>query len=313
MKKITQNLLLLTAASLFVLTSCGEDDETPLPAEPNLNVSATSGVDSENASTLTNGGSVPQGDSVYFSISLTALGGIDNLRAGSQIISAADLGLESGATAGSVNLFQTTASATVGSTVSSQFVLIDDVDQRDTVVFEYTIAEPRSPEVQTSTQVLIGGFQNSTLGSFYDAVADSVFTSANALQNDEDIDLLFYYSDVALYTIAALDNPEADATIEAQTGGDLDNFDPQNPTRFKTFLTAPDFDGVVTAADLQSAYAGDADLSGESRITMLSDGDIFGFVLASSRGDKVGLIKVVATTGTAGTDRAIEIEVKIEP
>ncbi|MEM6642440.1 MAG: hypothetical protein AAF616_05645 [Bacteroidota bacterium] len=313
MKKFTQNLLLLTAASLLVF-SCGEDEEPTLPSSPILLVSASAGPDSGSTSILLDGGSVPQGDSVFYSLDLNAAGGIDNLRVGTQILSATDLGLQSGETTAEVtSLFQLTASATPGAAVSTQFVLVDDSDQRDTVVFEYTIADPRSPEVQSSTQILIGGFQNATLGSFYNAVEDSVYTSADALMNDEKIDLLFYYSSAANYTIAALDNPEADATIEAQTGGDLDNFDPQNPTRFKTFLTAPDFDGVSTLAELESAYAGDADLSTQSRITDLNVGDIFGFILASSRGDKVGLIKVVATTGTQGSDRAIEIEVKIAP
>ena len=192
-----------------------------------------------------------------------------------------------------------------------EFEGVDDAGQvSETLSFSVNVT---SPAVNSASAVLIGGFQNSTLGSFYDAVEDSVYTSANALMNDEKIDFLFYYSDVALYTIAALDNAEADATIESQTGGDLDNFDPQNPTRFSTFLTAPDFDAVTNVAELIEAFEGDKDLAGESRITMLETGDVFAFILPTERGNRVGLVKVTATSGTAGSDRAIEIEVKIEP
>ena len=306
MRKFTQNLLLLTAASLFIF-SCGEDEE-PTFAAPSVSVSAT--VD---GSPVTSGADVIAGSEIVFSVTVTAPGGVNGLTSGTQSFNRTELGADPGDTQGSITFQpQALGADLAGQTVSWDFQGVDDAGQlSETVTFTVNVT---SPAVNSFTAILLGGFQNLTLGSFYDAMEDSVYTSSNALMNDEKIDLLFYYSDAAQYTIAALDNPEADATIEAQTtNGDLDNFDPQNPTRFKTFLTAPDFDAVSTVADLENAYAGDADLADQSRIPTLAVGDIFGFVLAEGRGEKIGLIEVVATTGSAGTDRAIEIAVKIEP
>ncbi|MEQ8906367.1 hypothetical protein [Ekhidna sp.] len=305
MKLFTIACLLATV----IITSCGKDDE-PTAALPSVSVSAT--VDGE---ALANGGDVSVGSSVVLNITVNAPGGVNGLDVNGDSYNRSELGAEAGDTSGSLTLnISAPTEGDIGATASFEIEAVDDLGQTSTVVtFTYTIIAAPSPDVNHFEQVLIGGFLNSTLGSFYDAVEDVVYNSDDAQMNDEKIDLLFYYAETPMYTIAALDNPEADVTIGQQTGGDLDNFDPQNPTRFKTFLTAPDFDAIQTVADLESAYAGDAATSGESRVTQLAAGAVFGFELAESRGSKKGLIKVTETSGTSGSDRAITIEVKIVP
>ncbi|MEM7298493.1 MAG: hypothetical protein AAF391_09545 [Bacteroidota bacterium] len=305
MKKITQNLLFALAGTLF-LFSCGEDDEPVAVDIPSVNVTA-----SVDGTAISSGDEVVVGSEVSFNVSITAPGGVNGLDLNGTSYSRTQLGAEAGDTQANITITSTLGETALGNTVSFEFEAVDDAGQVSTTV-TFTI-DVVSPAVNSYTQVLIGGFLNSTLGSFYNAVENIVYTSNDATTNAASVDLLFYYADTPGYTIAALDNAEAEATISSQTGGTLANFDPQNPTRFKTFLTAPDFDAVSTVAELQNAYAGDAASSDESRVTGLAQGNIFGFVLATARGEKVGIIRVTETTGTQGSDRAIEIEVKIEP
>lgn len=304
MKRITQNLLFALAGTLF-LFSCGGDDE-PTVDVPSVTVTAT--VD---GTTISSGDEVVVGSTITFNVSITAPGGVNGLDVNGTSFSRTQLGAEAGDTQASFTITSTLEETLLGATVTTSFEAVDDAGQVSTTV-TFTV-DVVSPPVNSYSQVLIGGFLNSTLGSFYNAVENIVYTSNDATTNAASVDLLFYYADTPGYTIAALDNAEAEATINSQTGGTLANFDPQNPTRFKTFLTAPDFDAVSTIADLQNAYAGDADLSDQSRVTGLAQGNIFGFVLATARGQKVGIVRVTETTGSQGSDRAIEIEVKIEP
>ena len=72
MRKFTQNLLLLTAASLFIF-SCGEDEEPTFDA-PSVSVSAT--VDGV---AVTSGSDVVSGSEIVVSVTVNAPGGVNGL------------------------------------------------------------------------------------------------------------------------------------------------------------------------------------------------------------------------------------------
>ena len=132
-----------------------------------------------------------------------------------------------------------------------------------------------------------------------DAIENVVFSFTNAILNTEKVDLLFYHQNTPGYTIAAIDNLEADIAIEAQTSnGDLNNFSTQNQTRFKTYSGNPNFDGIRSVTELENAYSGATSSTGLSRVTNLTTNDIFGVQLASSRGGRIGIIRVIETLGT---------------
>ena len=201
---------------------------------------------------------------------------------------------------------------TVGTT-SLEIYAMDDLNQiSNTLIYYFNIVRS-SPKVQSATQLLIEGFPNSDfLGSFYDVIKDSVYSSTNATLNDAKIDLLLHYTDTLGYTIAAIDDHEAGIIVKTKAEVDLNDFNQQNATRFKTFLTAPDFDDITTLAELENAYNEDAgNVNDNSRVTGLKVGDIFGFTLDIRRGSKIGLVKVIAA-GNTETYSAIKIQVKIE-
>ena len=202
---------------------------------------------------------------------------------------------------------------TVGTT-SLEIYAMDDLNQiSNTVIYYFNIVRS-SPKVQSATQLLIEGFPNSNfLGNFYDVIEDSIYSSINAPLNDAKIDLLFYYTNALGYTIASIDNDEANTILNAKAEVDLNDFEQQNATRFKTFLMVPDFDAITTLAELENAYNKDAEnVNDDSRVSGLEVGDIFGFTLDIRRGSKIGLIKVIAA-GDTETSGAIKIQVKTEP
>lgn len=307
MKKIAQNLhsILMAFAAILFLTSCGGDDEVTF-ALPTLNITAAVGE-----TPVTSGDEVVVGSRISFTVAITAEGGVNGLTVNGTSYSRSQLGAEAGDTEATIIINSDLIAIGNGEFV---FQAVDDAGQ---VSAEQTfIVNVIAQSVETYTQVLLGGFQNSTLGSFYNVVSNTVYTYNDAVTNSASVDLLFYYAATPMYTIAALDNAEADLTLETQTQtGDLDDFPTRNPTRFKTFLTVPDFDAISTVPELETAFNGDAASSDQSRITQLSVGDVFGFTLATDRGSKIGLIKVSAVDDGSGggSTRAITIEVKVAP
>ncbi|MEM9830559.1 MAG: fasciclin domain-containing protein [Bacteroidota bacterium] len=158
----------------------------------------------------------------------------------------------------------------------------------------------------SSTAVLLGGQLNSTLGSFYNVLDDTVYTSAAAQMNGNDVDILYWFTEASGSIIGAPDNEFAD---DAFVNTDFTTI--QNSTRFKTTnITVAEFDAAMSQSALEDLIGGDFDGSEESRLTGLAEGDVFSFVLDEERGGNAGLAKVVEISGVQGSERQITLDVK---
>ncbi|WKN33380.1 fasciclin domain-containing protein [Porifericola rhodea] len=155
--------------------------------------------------------------------------------------------------------------------------------------------------------VLLGGQLNTTDGSFYNVLDSLVYTSADASDNNDKIDFVYWYTETSESIIGSPDNQFAQAAFPGTDLGDGN----ANQTRFTALadVTEDDFDAVNSANDLDDIYDGDLQ-DVEERLTGLQVGQVFGFILDAGRGGNVGIVKVLEISGDQGSNRAIRIGVK---
>lgn len=290
-------------AAILIFTSCSGDEESgPSTAAPSISVSfLVNGITSATAA---------PGDSISFALSATAEGGINRIFGSGLDINKNDLPLENEGTTTTISVFAIPSEDAAGQTLLFSFILVDDINRTDTAEVSIPISELTISEFET---VLIGGQNNTTLGSFYDAASDSVYSASNAFMpaNQPNIDFVFWYGATSLYAIGST----LDATAVTAFNGaniNLENLTTRNATLFKALddVTVANFDAVFSASGI-------TDLTGEvgfteTKLTALAANDIFAIQLSEDRGSKYGIVKVVSTAGTAGGDRVITLDVKIE-
>ncbi|MEQ8364988.1 MAG: hypothetical protein RH948_19095 [Cyclobacteriaceae bacterium] len=314
MKNLLKNLLLLTSVfALTFLLSCSDDEEdVNLSNPPSVTVTAITG-----SGALANGGEVIAGDSIEFTIDITAAGGFNTLFFSGSLtqdpINRNDLNLDAGTTVANdikIGWIQTTT-AQVGATASIKFVASDDAGQTDTVDFAFSIV---SPGIVSHTSKMLFGQSNANGGSFYDAVDDAVYGVNAAFQEENQIklDFVFWYGNTSQYAIGAVGDANAIIAFNnATTPVNLENLVTKNETKFKVLTTTvAEFDAINNETALMNEYGEVA--ASDTRVSGLSAGNVFGFVLDTDRESKVGLAKVVETAGIGPTDRTITIEVKIQ-
>jgi uncharacterized surface protein with fasciclin (FAS1) repeats len=164
--------------------------------------------------------------------------------------------------------------------------------------------------------VLLGGQSNTTLGSFYNVIDTTVYTSSEAAANSAMVDFAYWYvtdNDPATAdSEAIIGSPDADSFAAAFSGTTLET---ENSTRFLALqgVTAADFEGIVSATDFDDVFDGDFQGGGAVRLTNLQENQVFGIQLDEDRGGNVGLVRVVEITGAQGSERAITIQVKFKP
>ncbi|MEM7548784.1 MAG: hypothetical protein AAF363_03870 [Bacteroidota bacterium] len=187
-------------------------------------------------------------------------------------------------------------------------VVSDDVDQLPvTEIFTITVEEG----IDEFVAVLIGGFNNNSLGSSYDTQADSVFTAGNLRNmgmNQSRIDFVYYFADIPQRTIASPDNNEAEITWNEQNTLSWPFETNENSTRFKATPNGFDFEAATSPQDLANAFSEVG--TGESRVTDLSIGQTVAFQLDAGRGSRFGVFEVINVEGNSSG--AITIDVKIQ-
>lgn len=321
MKKLLKNLLFLSAiGSVAFLYSCGGDDEV-LPDAPTMEIEVE-GVEVSGRAI-----SAVEGETATFTVTVTAAGkfntlniyasvdGTENPTPQSIARTAANVTLNTDGTEATIVVAKDFEAGDVDKDLAWRFEAVDDENQTAEITFTATV-EAAPVEVKTHTQVLIGGQSNATLGSFYDADGNNVYKYAETREtHSAKVDFLFFYGETNKYAIAAMDDADANTAFSAAlnvTNALSAVMPTRNATKFKvTTLTAAQFDEIANVEQLANAY-GEVAADG-SKVNNLEAGKVFAFVQASSRGSKKGLVKVVETSGTSGTNRAITITVKIEP
>jgi hypothetical protein len=156
--------------------------------------------------------------------------------------------------------------------------------------------------INSYTEVLLGSYGSPT-GSSFASVDGTVYSMADAKANSAKVDWLYYYGTGHQATLAAPDDALA-ATVFSNATTGLAQWATRNATRFTKITTA------VVWADVQSAtdIAGIAGTPASTDANELAVNNIVAFKTASN---KLGLIKIIAITGTAGTS-TIKYDVKVQ-
>ena len=184
---------------------------------------------------------------------------------------------------------------------------VTDADNQSNEISFNIITTPTEATVNIYTAILMGGQGNNTIGSFWSSSNNTVYKQADATNNQNKVDFLYFYGTTNLATIAATDDDQANIAWNNIFNG----WTTKNATRFKK-VTGVNWEAITANSDdLINSNATDLTLS---RSNNLAVGDIIAFETASTsaNANKKGLFKVISITGTSGADRAITIEVKIK-
>ena len=180
----------------------------------------------------------------------------------------------------------------------------DKGDQSSSISFTVT-TEAAAPNITTYSDRVLGSYQ-STTGSSFASIDGTVYTLAEAKDNAEAIDFMYFYGDANLATLAAPDDDAAAQVYDGEPNG-LQNWSVLNATRFKeTTLNSAAFDAITSSSQLVP-IAILPTAPDQSRINNLSIGKVLAFETA---GEIYGLIRIDAITGTS--DGSIEITVKVQ-
>lgn len=197
------------------------------------------------------------------------------------------------------------APATASTEEKFTFTLTDNAGETDVVNITITTeaAAPPAPTpnaIETYNSVLLAGQGSSHAGSFYDAETNTVYKSADARTNAAKVDLIFAYGNTNKYYIGAPSNTDINTSHTTMATG----WSTKNATKLMTTaITAAEFDAMTDDANFPT-ITGNA-----TKVNMLAAGTVFAFETVAG---KVGLVKVVSTSGTSATTRAIRIAVKIQ-
>ncbi len=310
-KSLFKQLLLMTAVfSLVFIYSCGDDD-TPTPDAPQLSISASVG---STGAAFTSGGTIAATDSIVFSnISVTAPGGFNAFRSTAGItpavdVSRTDLGLDEGATSsGDIPGFQVIfPSNAAGTTVTFEFIGVDDLSQADTVSFEVMVGDVPSPDARVTSAILLAaptGDNNSN--TFYSIVLNELYSQGDVLGTadpvSENIDLGYYYGATDEATLVSPDEYPTNIVNVGLWGT-------RNTTNLElTILSTEDYTALTSVEDVETAIDG-ITFDSDNTETNLAVDDIIAFQLTGPSGIE-GFIRVVAINGTFNAGDGIEIEI----
>lgn len=295
MRKITQNLLLLTAASLFIF-SCGEDEE-PTASVPSVSVSA-----SVDGTAISSGDEVQVGSVVDFTVSITAPGGVNGLTVNGTSLSRTQLGAEAGDTDATYNFSSNAVEAAdLGSILTTTVVAVDDLGQESAeVVFEIN---PASPVAKVQTAIILAAPDaEGDRDAFYSVAGNLLYSHNDVVGTSEavsqNIDFAYYFGNS---DEASLVSPsEYPASVF-----DISAWGTRNETAMVQLVdfTSEDFMGLVTVADVEAALESVSDETAVLGFTGLEVGSVIAFETA---GEIAGVLIVQdITTGFSGN---IELE-----
>ena len=185
--------------------------------------------------------------------------------------------------------------------VNASIIVTDKDGQVETKTFTIEVES----NIATYEAVLLGSQDSETLGSFYSTVTNEVYTIADAAENSDLIDFVYFYGSSRKATIGA---PDDEVGVQ-DVFGTVANWETKNNTLFNLADLQPDeFYEITDSSELIELTA---DSQGWiNRVTFLAEGDIVEFVTVDG---KSGVFIVTSIEGeTYGSESKITIEVKIE-
>ncbi len=290
MKKMKKVILGFAALAVF-FTSCKEDNTAPVIS--NFNIEGETYADSTISilATLTDGEGLKSAK-----LTVETNGVVSELE---------NKSLEG-------NSHSYTYSYKIPSTASKDQVykftleVMDDAKKEEDVLStsdsrSITILSVAGGAITSYSAKMFGGQSNPTYGSYWKSSDGSVVTMTAADANPASIDLVFAYGTTNLNYFAAPN----DADI-AVSHSNIAGWSTKNATKLKmTTLTATEFDAITDDATIVTEATG----ASATKVNALAVGNVFAF---ETVGGKKGLVKVKTISGTVATDRAIEIDIKIQ-
>ena len=185
-------------------------------------------------------------------------------------------------------------------------IITDKDNKKKEIAFNVTIEAASNP-INTYTAVLMGG-QTNTIGSFYSTGENQVLNVTEATDNNDKVDLVFFYGTNNANSIGA---PNDDQVALAHEANGIGDWTLQNATLFGSAeITGLTWDEIVNDGPIIENASGLT----VSLTSQLAVDQIFAFETASTSTNpsKMGLFKVIEIAGTVPADRAITIEVKIQ-
>ncbi len=310
MKNLMNKILTMTAiASMVFLFSCGDEDtETPAPSLPTIAVSTT-----VNGTAATSPLTVYPGDSVGFSVAITAAGGFNTYRVYSsvdggtatQLADNTRTKLEVAVGTSTVSDAASTIveASAVGSTITFEFEVVDDADQTATTSIEMKVESPEA-RLYTGTKLLAPA-GDGTNKNFFSVATGTLYSKSEVNATTEAIspmiDFGYYYGTSDFASIASPAGFET-TVFSSQVSG----WGTKNATILKTTaLTAAQFTEMSTFADVEAAVDGGT-LDTNGIISGLSVGQVLAFETVD--GVK-GLIHVAAIEAGFESNDFIQLDI----
>ncbi|MES2779481.1 MAG: hypothetical protein V4651_06235 [Bacteroidota bacterium] len=291
MKKLVKSVLMLSIASLAILSSCKKEDDNATVTDAKVDVTV------DPASPLEGG---------VVTLTITCTGNAENNLKSISVIR----------TGGSSTTSKTVLSTSLTGTSSSKIVK----DTLEMGTYTYTVAvagEKGSPATKTVTvttrslpkQVdvtnatpLFGQSNGAGVNSHFMQLTapHATFSTSTFAANKSNVDLAFFYGSTNKATLTS----PSDATMQGLYSG-LSWTGANTTSLYKTTMTSAQFDAVATAnsdSTITAMAAGVA--TWVSTVNLLAQGNV---ILFKTAGNKVGLIKVDNVTGTSANDAELNI------
>lgn len=319
MKKAIQKLMTCSAvATSLLLFSCGEEEPVVLDG-PTVQVAATVGAD-----ILAADGEVTAGETVSFSITVTADGGFNTLRVTGDYTETYSRTPGTTPTSFSQVFEAVTTDAQIDQTLTLTFTAVDDQTQPVTtsVDFSFKVIAPPSPAARVYSETLLaaplqddaGTNTSKTSETFFSTNTGEKYTMNDVLASADplsaDIDFGYFYG---TDNKASLSDPASYPFEYGQAA-----WGTKNSTTFqRTDLTASQFTELVTFADIDATFAQakavDSDPGFES---LLVKDEVLAFTTDAdkpdSKGGKRGFILIGDIVEDAGELGSIKLTIIVE-
>jgi len=287
MRKI--RLFYLLIASATILGACSKTNDNPPGGNP---ISITLNPTTAN---------VAAGDSVTINCSITDNNNLKDVVISESTGGGSSAQLASYTISGKSYSFPYTYHVPNGLASGTKIVitfLVDDNSTNNTATTTITVGTGSAGDFNTYSAVLLGSYNDPSVGSFYASSNNTVYTVSTANQNQSLIDMVFYYGSSNQYTLAA----PSDGSFGTGSGQinslGIQNWSTRNATSFrKTSLTESDFNAINSGSAIATAYTNGT--STDTKANMLAAGNIVAFKTAPG---KYGLIDVkTVNNGNAST------------
>jgi len=183
---------------------------------------------------------------------------------------------------------------------------VDDASNTQTATTTITVGTSVANDFSSYSAVLLGSYNDPSVGSFYGSSNNTVYTVNSASSNQSLIDMVFYFGATNQYTLAAPSDGSFGANSNQINLG-IQNWGTRNATSFKT-TSLSDFSSITKAADIAAAYS--AGSNADTKATQLAAGSIIAFQTAHA---KYGLCKIVdESNGNTSGQGQMHIQVVVQ-